>query len=87
MTGNVEREWNSASIKQVALGCILSIRSGGIEQLAMASTGFLLLVSLLVSSVLTLVGAWLSRSLNSATSTLAPVTSSLPEDCTWIAAR
>src|SRR5215831_4404063 len=31
--------------------------------------------------------AWLSRSENSATSTLAPVTSSRPEDCTWIAAR
>ena len=31
--------------------------------------------------------AWLSRSENRATSTLAPVTSSRPEDCTWIAAR
>src|SRR5215470_10249727 len=31
--------------------------------------------------------AWLSRSENSATSTLAPVTSSRPEDWTWIAAR
>src|ERR1700677_506651 len=31
--------------------------------------------------------AWLSRSAKIATSTLAPVTSSRPEDCTWIAAR
>ena len=31
--------------------------------------------------------AWLSRSENSATSTLAPVTSLRPDDCTWTAAR
>src|SRR6516225_9805306 len=31
--------------------------------------------------------AWLSRSAKIATSTLAPVTSSRPDDCTWITAR
>src|SRR5713101_5839610 len=31
--------------------------------------------------------AWLSRSAKMATSTLAPVTSSRPDDCTWITAR
>src|SRR4028119_1779860 len=31
--------------------------------------------------------AWLSRSAKIATSTFAPVTSSRPEDCTWITAR
>jgi len=33
------------------------------------------------------IAAWLSRSAKIATSTLAPVTSSRPDDCTWITAR